>query len=191
MLTVGDNFPAFKLTAVKAGPEGLGGPDKSFVEISETSALNRWKIVFFWPKDFSLICPTEVSAFARLSGDFASRNAVVYGVSTDSEFAHLHWRLHHEELRSLDIPMLSDIRRELAGALGILDEREGVALRATFIVNPEDTIQWVSVYAPKVGRNPQEVLRVLDALQTDALCPCDWETGKPVIDPNATLRQAA
>jgi peroxiredoxin (alkyl hydroperoxide reductase subunit C) len=83
------------------------------------------------------------------------------------------------------------VKRELSGALGILDRAEGVPLRATFIVDPEGTIQWAAVYGLNVGRNPQEVLRVLDALQTDELCPCNWEKGKATLNPAALFEQAA
>lgn len=191
MLTVGDKFPPFRLQAVKGGKEGLGGPGRSFTEITEGSDPGKWKIVFFWPKDFTFICPTEIAAFGKLNAEFADRDAVIYGVSTDSEFVHLNWRLHNDDIRDLPFPMLADIRRELADSLGILDRTEGVALRATFIVDPDGTIQWASVNGLNVGRNPQEVLRVLDALQTDELCPCNWEKGRATLDPAAEFDRAA
>jgi peroxiredoxin (alkyl hydroperoxide reductase subunit C) len=191
MLTVGDKFPAFKLTAVKGGKEGLLGPGKSFTEISETTDAGKWKVVFFWPKDFTFICPTEIAAFGKLNGEFADRDTVLYGASTDSEFVHLNWRVYNEDIRNLEIPMLADTKRELSSALGILDKAEGVPLRATFIVDPDGTIQWAAVNGLNVGRNPQEVLRVLDALQTDELCPCNWEKGKDVLKPQELFEQAA
>jgi alkyl hydroperoxide reductase subunit AhpC len=191
MLTVGDKFPAFRLQAVKGGKEGLGGPGRSFTEITDRSDPGKWKIVFFWPKDFTFICPTEIAAFGKLNAEFAERDAVIYGVSTDSEFVHLNWRLHNDDIRDLPFPMLADIRRELSESLGILDRTEGVALRATFIVDPDGTIQWASVNGLNVGRNPQEVLRVLDALQTDELCPCNWEKGRATLDPAAEFDRAA
>jgi peroxiredoxin (alkyl hydroperoxide reductase subunit C) len=183
MLTVGDQFPAFHLTAVKGGAEGLGGPGKSFTDISSTSDEGKWKIVFFWPKDFTFICPTEIAAFGKLNEDFNDRDAVVYGVSTDNEFVHLNWRLHNSDINALPFPMLADVKRELTTALGVLDKTEGVALRATFIVDPHGTIQWASVNGLNVGRNPAEVLRILDALQTDELCPCGWEKGQDTLKP--------
>jgi peroxiredoxin (alkyl hydroperoxide reductase subunit C) len=191
MLTVGHAFPDFKLQAVKGGAEGLGGPGKSFTEISSQSDPGKWKVVFFWPKDFTFICPTEIAAFGKLHGEFADRDAVIYGISTDSEFVHLNWRVYNDDIRDLPFPMLADIKRELAAALGVLDRAAGVALRATFIVDPDGTIQWASVNGLNVGRNPQEVLRVLDALQTDELCPCNWEKGKATLDPAALFDQAA
>src|SRR5207244_9527427 len=98
-----------------------------------------------------------------------------------SEFVHLAWRQNHADLKHLPFPMLADIKRELSTALGVLDKNEGVALRATFIVDPEGVIRFVSVNDLSVGRNPQEVLRVLDALQTDELCPCNWQKGEDVL----------
>jgi len=191
MLTVGDKFPAFKLTAVKGGAEGLAGPGKSFTEVTESTDSGKWKVVFFWPKDFTFICPTEIAAFGKLAGEFADRDTVVYGVSTDSEFVHLNWRVYNEDIRNLEIPMLADVKRELSEALGILDKNEGVPLRATFIVDPDSTIQWVGVNGLNVGRNPQEVLRILDALQTDELCPCNWEKGKETLDAQKLFEKAA
>jgi lipoyl-dependent peroxiredoxin subunit C len=190
MLTVGDKFPEFALQAVKGGKEGLGGPGKSFTEITNKSDSGKWKIVFFWPKDFTFICPTEIAAFGKLNGDFSDRDAVVYGVSTDSEFVHLNWRVYNDDIRDLPFPMLADVKRELANALGILDKDAGVALRATFIVDPDGTIQWASVNGLNVGRNPLEVVRVLDALQTDELCPCNWEKGKDTLKPQELFKAA-
>jgi len=108
-------------------------------------------------------------------------NKQVLAASTDSEFVHLAWRTHEEKLKNLPFPMLADIKRELSANLGILDDAEGVAQRATYIVDPEGIIRYVSVNDLKVGRNPQEVLRTLDALQTDELCPCNWEKGDATI----------
>ena len=101
-----------------------------------TSAPGKWKVIFFWPKDFTFVCPTEIAAFGKLNGEFNDRDAVLYGVSTDSEFVHLAWRRSHEDLNDLPFPMLADIKRELSQAFGVLDKQEGVALRATFIVDP-------------------------------------------------------
>ncbi len=190
MLTVGDTFPAFHLTAVKGGPEGLEGPGKSFVEISNASDAGKWKVVFFWPKDFTFICPTEIAAFGKLSREFADRDTVCYGVSTDSEFVHLNWRLHNADIRDLPIPMLADIKRELSLALGIIDRDAGVPLRATFIVDPAGTIMHVGINGLNVGRNPQETLRILDALQTDELCACNWTKGEEALNPEALFAAA-
>jgi peroxiredoxin (alkyl hydroperoxide reductase subunit C) len=184
MLTVGDKFPAFHLKAVKGGPDGLDIKN-GFTEINNETDAGKWKLVFFWPKDFTFICPTEIVAFGKLAGDFADRDTVVYGVSIDNEFVHMNWRLHHEDLKKLEIPMLSDLKRELAEACGILDKTDGVAMRATFLVDPNGVIQFASVNADSVGRNPNEVLRVLDALQSDELCPCNWKQGDEFLRPAA------
>ena len=176
MLTVGDKFPSFALKAVESTD-----PKSAFTELTEQSDAGKWKVVFAWPKDFTFVCPTEIAAFGKLAGEFADRDAVIYGVSTDSEFVHLAWRQNHADLKALPFPMLADIKRELSTALGILDKAEGVCLRATFIVDPEGVIRFVSVNDLSVGRNPQEVLRVLDALQTDELCPCNWQKGDAVL----------
>ncbi|MCC6917728.1 MAG: peroxiredoxin [Alphaproteobacteria bacterium] len=176
MLTIGDTFPDFDLKAVISTD-----PKTAFTQIDQNTNNGKWKIVFFWPKDFTFVCPTEIAAFGKLNGEFSDRDAVVYGVSTDSEFVHLAWRQNHADLKQLPFPMLADIKRELSGGLGILDKQEGVALRATFIVDPQDVIRFVSVNDLSVGRNPQEVLRVLDALQTDELCPCNWQKGEEVL----------
>jgi peroxiredoxin (alkyl hydroperoxide reductase subunit C) len=176
MLTVGDKFPAFDLKAVVASD-----PKAAFTTVTHQSDPGKWKVVFFWPKDFTFVCPTEIAAFGKLNGDFNDRDAVIYGASTDSEFVHLAWRQNHADLKELPFAMLADIKRELSQALGILDKNEGVALRATFIVDPEGVIRFVSVNDLSVGRNPNEVLRVLDALQTDELCPCNWQKGDAVL----------
>jgi len=176
MLTVGDKFPSFDLSAVVEID-----PAKAFERITDQSNQGKWKIVFFWPKDFTFVCPTEIAAFGKLNGDFNDRDAVVYGASIDSEFVHLAWRQNHADLKTLPFAMLADIKRELSQELGILDKGEGVCLRATFIVDPEGIIRFVSVNDLSVGRNPQEVLRVLDALQTDELCPCNWQKGEEVL----------
>ena len=172
MLTIGDKFPSFDLKAVVSTD-----PKTAFKQISDKSDAGKWKIVFFWPKDFTFVCPTEIAAFGKLNKEFVERDAVVYGVSTDSEFVHLAWRQNHADLKALPFSMLADLKRELSTSLGILDKSEGVCLRATFIVDPDNTIQHVSVNNLNVGRNPEEVLRILDGLQTDELCPCNRAVG--------------
>ena len=176
MLTVGDKFPAFSVKATVSTDMKT-----AFTDITEASNPGKWKVVFFWPKDFTFVCPTEIAAFGRINADFNDRDTVVYGASIDSEFVHHAWRTHHPDLKDLPFPMLADVKRELSSALGVLDKNEGVALRATFIVDPEGVIRFASVNDLNVGRNPQEVLRVLDALQTDELCPCNWQKGEEVL----------
>jgi peroxiredoxin (alkyl hydroperoxide reductase subunit C) len=176
MLGVGQLFPNFTMKAVSSPHINDG-----FLEISQDTYPGKWKIFFFWPKDFTFVCPTEIAAFGRLHSAFNERDAEVLGVSTDSEFVHLVWKQHTDELRNLSFPMLADIKRELSGALGILDVQEGVAQRATYIVDPQGIIRFVMVTDLNVGRNPEEVLRVLDALQTNELCPCNWQKGEATL----------
>lgn len=176
MLSLGQAFPSFHLKGVVSAEI-----DTAFTEVSHASSHPAWRVFFFWPKDFTFVCPTEIAEFGRLNQAFKDRDTEVYGVSTDSEFVHLAWKQHKAELRDLPFPMLSDIKRELTTALGILDEREGVAQRATYIVDPAGIIRFVMVTDLNVGRNPQEVLRVLDALQTDELCPCNWKQGEATL----------
>ena len=174
MLTVGDKFPAFKLQAVSS-------KEAKFQELSDKSFDGKWKVYFFWPKDFTFVCPTEIVGFGALAGEFADRDAQLIGASTDSEFVHAAWRASREDLGKLTFPWLADIKKELSGALGILDKNAGVANRATFVVDPHGIIRFVEMTDMSVGRNPQEVLRVLDALQTDELCPCNWKQGEDTI----------
>lgn len=176
MLGVGKKFPAFKLKATVSSD-----PNVPFQEVSNETYDGKWLVVFFYPKDFTFVCPTEIKAFGDLNEQFKDRDAQVLAGSVDSEFVHLAWRQHKEELKDLPFPMLADIKRELSSQLGILDESEGVSQRATFIVDPQGTIRFVSVYDLNVGRNPGEVLRALDALQTDELCPCNWKAGDATI----------
>jgi peroxiredoxin (alkyl hydroperoxide reductase subunit C) len=180
MLRIGDKFPEFSVTGVVSADMKT-----AFQPITSESNPGKWKVVFFWPKDFTFVCPTEIAAFGKLNRDFNDRDAVVYGVSTDSDFVHLAWKQNHADLKDLPFPMLSDIKRELTTSLGILDEAAGVAQRATFIVDPDGIIRFVYVTDLDVGRNPEEVLRVLDALQTGELCPCNWKQGEEVLKPAA------
>jgi len=176
MLTVGEKFPSFSVTATVSTDK-----NKAFETITDESYAGKWKIYFFWPKDFTFVCPTEIAAFGKLNGEFQDRDAQVLGGSIDSEFVHLAWRNNHEDLKDLPFPMLADVKRDLCGQLGILDVNAGVAQRATFIVDPENIIRFVYVTDLSVGRNTQEVLRVLDALQTDELCPCNWQKGEETL----------
>ena len=173
MLTIGNAFPEFKGKAVISSD-----PKTAFLEISQHDYRNQWVVYFFWPKDFTFVCPTEIAEFGKLAQEFLDRDTKILGVSTDSEYVHLAWKQHKEELRHLPFPMFADINRELSAQLGILDKQESVAQRATFIVDPGNIIRFVMVNDLNVGRNPKEVLRTLDALQTDELCPCNWQKGE-------------
>jgi peroxiredoxin (alkyl hydroperoxide reductase subunit C) len=177
MLTVGDRFPSFHLQSVVSTK-----PGSEFAGISGEAHPDSWKVFFFWPMDFTFVCPTEIAAFGRRERDFRDRDTQIYGVSTDTQYVHLAWRNQHPDLRHLPFPMLADTKRELSSALGILHKDDGVPLRATYLVDPAGVIRWVSVNDLEVGRNVDEVLRVLDALQTGALTPCNWRRGDPTLD---------
>ena len=180
ILSIGQQFPAFRKAAVVSLEKG-----KEFFDISSEDLVNdegRWTVIFWWPKDFTFVCPTEIAEFNTRFQDFDDRDASLIGASTDSEFVHLAWRQNHDDLRGLKFPMLADTSKSLAEELGILEQNEKVALRATFIVDPQGTIRWVSVNDLNVGRNVNEVIRILDALQTDELCPCNWQKGEATIE---------
>jgi Peroxiredoxin len=176
MLTVGDKLPQFNLTAVQGTD-----PKTAFTPVTNGTYAGKWLVIIAWPKDFTFVCPTEIVGFNELNREFADRDAQLLGLSIDSEFVHLAWRQSREDLAKVAYPWLADIKREFSTALGILDRNEGVCLRATFIVDPEGVIRYVGVNDLNVGRNPQEVLRVLDALQTDELCPCNWQKGQDTL----------
>jgi peroxiredoxin (alkyl hydroperoxide reductase subunit C) len=178
MLTVGQKIPDFSVVAVKPGfnlPEENG--KKAFETVTEKSFEGKWKIIYFYPKDFTFVCPTEIVEFARLYKEFRDRDAIVLGGSGDNEFVKLAWRREHKDLHQLNQYSFADPQGQLIDGFGVRDPIAGVALRATFIVDPDNTIQHVSVNALNVGRNPQEVLRILDGLQTDELCPCNRPIG--------------
>lgn len=176
MLGIGDRLPEFNLKAVVSNDM-----KDAFQEVSNKTYKNKWLVLFFYPKDFTFVCPTEIKGFDDLRKDFADRDAEVVTGSVDSEFVHLAWRNHDPALKNIKLTMLSDIKRELSASLGILDMKEGVSQRAAFIIDPDGIIRFVYVTDLNVGRSPKEVLRVLDALQTDELCPCNWEKGQKTL----------
>lgn len=183
MLSIGDKIPDFKITGVKPGfmrHEENG--EAAFEPITQDSFPGKWKVIYFYPKDFTFICPTEIVEFAKLNGEFEDRDCVVMGGSTDNEFSKLAWRREHPDLAKLDQWSFADTTGSLVDGLGIREIEEGVALRATFIVDPHGVIQHVSVNGLNVGRNPKETLRILDALQSDELCPCNRPLGGDTID---------
>ncbi|MBC7781661.1 MAG: peroxiredoxin [Proteobacteria bacterium] len=178
MKTVGQKLEAFSVAGVK--PRFNQHEEKgqsAFETITEASFPGKWKIIYFYPKDFTFVCPTEIVEFAKLSGKFEERDAVLMGGSTDNEFCKLAWRREHKDLDKLNHYAFGDVNGSLVDMLGIRDPQAGVALRATFIVDPDNVIQHVSVNNLNVGRNPEEVLRILDGLQTDELCPCNRAVG--------------
>ena len=186
MKTVGDKIKDFAVTGVKPGV--LTGDD-AFETITQDSFPGKWKIIVYYPKDFTFVCPTEIVAYDKLAGDFADRDAVLLTGSTDNEFCKIAWRNAHEDLKKTKHWQFADtLRRDLwhseseqveglAEQLGIFSYKHGAALRATFIVDPDNVIQHVTVNNLDVGRNPEETLRVLDALQTGELCACNRAVG--------------
>ena len=178
IISVGSKFPEFRKIAVVGLEKG-----KEFGEITseEHKKNGRWMVMFWWPKDFTFVCPTEIAEFGRNYEEFEDRDTDLIGASTDSEFVHLAWRNDHRDLRDLKFPMLADTNKSLAEELGILEANEKVAYRATYIVDPDGIVRWVGVNDLSVGRNIDEVIRVLDALQTDELCPCNWEKGQETL----------
>lgn len=176
MMGITETFPDFKLEAC------VNLEDKAFPVFTRENLLGKWSVVFFWPLDFTFVCPTEIASFNQHLADFKDRDAQVFGVSADSAFVHMAWRKSHDDLRGLKFPMLADYKKELSSALGILHPVVGAPMRATYIVDPQGVIRWVSVYDLNVGRNVKEVIRTLDGLQTDELCPCNWEKGQPTLN---------
>src|SRR5690606_24065047 len=186
MLTVGDKLPEFEVVGVKPGfnmPEENG--ESAFETITNDSFEGKWKVIFFYPKDSTFVCPTEIVEFAKLNDEFADRDCVVLGGSTDNEFCKLAWRREHKDLNQLNQWSFADTNGSLVDGLGVRDKVNGVAYRATFIVDPHNVIQQVTVNNLNVGRNPKEILRLLDGLQSDELCACNRPVGGETINASA------
>lgn len=178
MKTVGQKLHAFRVVGIKPG---FNLPDEggvsAFTDITEQSFEGKWKVIYFYPKAFTFVCPTEIVAYNKLARDFEDRDAVLMGGSLDNEFVALAWRRDHKDLNRLGHHQFADPAGELVDMLGVRDEQNGVPLRATFIVDPDNVIQHVTVNNLDVGRNAEETLRVLDALQTGELCACNRSVG--------------
>jgi peroxiredoxin (alkyl hydroperoxide reductase subunit C) len=171
MIVPGTQLPEFKTVACVGIEKG-----KEFAEITSASYPGKWLVLYTYPKDFTFVCPTEIVEFDRKLGAFADRDAVVLGGSTDNEHSHLAWRNDHADLKQLGHPLLF-FSPALSQALGILHPAAGVALRATIIVDPNGVVRYATANDLNVGRNVDEVLRVLDGLQTEELCACNWKKG--------------
>ncbi len=178
MISLGSKFPIFNKKAVVSLEAG-----KEFANITSEDHIKagKWMVMFWYPKDFTFVCPTEIVEFNNYFDEFLKKKVMLIAASTDSEFVHLAWRNDHEGLRGLKFPMLADTSKSLAEELGILTNDEKVAYRVTFVVDPEGIIQWISANNLDVGRNVNEVLRVIDALQTGALTPCNWSPGQKTL----------
>jgi alkyl hydroperoxide reductase subunit AhpC len=188
MKTVGNKLNKFTVTGVKPGALT---PDGAFETITDESFAGKWKVIVYYPKDFTFVCPTEIVAYDKLNKDFADRDAVLLIGSTDNEFCKLAWKNAHEGLKATTSWFFADTVRGddwaddsegLVDQLGVFYKPAGAALRATFIVDPENVIQHVTVNNLNVGRNADETLRVLDALQTGELCQCNRQVGEGTLN---------
>ena len=175
MKTVGHKLEKFAITGVKPGQ-----PEDAFFDITDESFAGKWKVIVYYPKDFTFVCPTEIVAYDKLAGDFIDRDAVLLTGSTDNEFCKVAWQKAHPDLQKITHTQFADTQRgelSLIEQLGVFYAPAGAALRATFIVDPENVIQHVTVNNLDVGRSPEETLRILDALQTGELCACNRTIG--------------
>ncbi len=168
-IKIGQNAPEFTL-------QGVVG-DK-FKDVCLDEFKGKWVVLFFYPLDFTFICPTEITEFSKRDSEFKALNAQVLGVSIDSVFSHKAWL---KEIGNLNYPLLSDITKEVSRKYGVLLEEKGIALRGTFIIDPEGKLRYQLVHDLGIGRSIEEVLRVLRALQTGELCPVEWKPGKKTL----------
>jgi peroxiredoxin (alkyl hydroperoxide reductase subunit C) len=170
---VGDPAPDVLLEAYL---RGSAGP----VSIRVSDYLTRWVVLFFYPRDFTFVCPTELVAFEELRPAFAEADTVILAASTDSYWSHRAWLGSSDMLSEVSYPVLADTSHELAGAFGVLLE-DGSAQRATYVIDPSGVVRHASVSDLSVGRSADETLRVLYALQTGGLCPAGWRPGEPTL----------
>ena len=163
---IGERAPDFSgITAYQNG---------EFTKISLADYNGRWLILFFYPRDFTFICPTEIKEFARLEKEFESCNCAVLAASTDSEWSHKNW--FERDLKEIKYPVLADTTHEVSLAYNVLT-KDGASQRGTFIIDPEGILRWMNVSDNSVGRSVKEVFRALKASQTGELCPVEWEPG--------------
>lgn len=168
---VGQPAPDFTLEAVF---------NKEFKKVSLTDYRGKWVVLFFYPLDFTFVCPTEIKGFNEALKEFEKLNAVVLGASVDSKWSHKAW-IERGDLGELHFPLLSDFKKEAASKYGILDEGEGAALRGLFIIDDKGVLQYQSVNNLSVGRSIDETLRILEAVQTGELCPLNWKPGQKTL----------
>ena len=176
MITIGQGLPTVKL--LTALPKKFEPVDDAFGEFSNISHPDKWKVIYFYPKDFTFICPTEILGFDSIQ---RSGEAVVYGGSVDNEHVKLAWKRANPEMANIEHELFSDPGGIFARAMGVLDTTSGVANRATFIFDPKNICQHVSVNAMDTGRNHTEILRTLLALKAGGLTSCSWEPGEELL----------
>lgn len=169
---VGKQAPDFALNAVT-------GDGQEFTRVNLDDYKGKWLVLFFYPLDFTFVCPTEITGYSKRIEEFKSLDAEVLGVSVDSEHSHKAWI--NGDLGQLNFPLASDMTKKVSEDYGILVEEAGIALRGLFIINPEGVLQYSVVHDLNVGRSVDETLRVLKALQTGGLCPLDWEDGDELL----------
>jgi peroxiredoxin (alkyl hydroperoxide reductase subunit C) len=177
---VGKPAPKFKTQAIVKG---------AIKEVSLDEYKGKWVVLFFYPLDFTFVCPTEITSFADRVGDFQSRGAEVLGVSIDSQYSHLAWYntpRNKGGIAGTDYPVLADVTKQISRDYGVLMEDKGIALRGLFIINPDGVVVNETVNFLGVGRNVDETLRLIDAFQHNAktgeVCPANWTKGKDTIN---------
>lgn len=170
MIKVGERAPEFELEAVADG---------EFRNVSLNEHKGKWVVLFFWPLDFTFVCPTEIRSFNELYDDFKKLNCEVLGASVDSVYSHKAWV--ENGLGQVRFPLLSDFNKKVSRMYDVLAEDKGVALRGTFIIDPEGYLRYVVVSDLNVGRSAKETLRVVEAFQTGELCPVDWQPGEKTL----------
>lgn len=181
-LLVGKKAPNFQGNAVVGGDASQLNPDNAFKEISLEDYKGKWLVFFFYPLDFTFVCPTEIEEFGKDYQQFKDLNCEVVACSTDSHFSHLAWRQNHAGLKNLPYPMLADFTRKVAKDYEVLKKEAGYALRGLFIIDPEGIIQYSVIHPEAVGRSAKEVLRVLQGLQSGKLVPCEWHPGEKTLN---------
>ena len=168
MISVGDVFPEFDLTGVDCNNE--------MVDISERDLFDCWSVIYFYPKDFTFICPTEIQGFDTLVEREIDASVEVFGISPDNEFCKLAWKEQNDLIRDIEHTLIADCGNQLADECGIVSD-EWVPYRTTFILDHDNVIQHVSVNALDTGRNHYELARTLDALRAGGLTGCNWQQG--------------
>ena len=179
---IGEVAPQFEATAVV---------NKEFKHVSLKDYRGKWVVLFFYPLDFTFVCPTEITGFSDAAATFREMNAEVIGASVDSQFSHLAWiNTPRTEggLGDLDIPLIADMTKDLSFNYGALYKNTGHALRARYIIDPEGKIRHITMNDPPVGRNVDEVIRLVKGYQHadehGEVCPLGWTPGKDTIKPN-------